>query len=71
MSGLHQIGIVDPWRTSLLAFVESEKELVRREDAAVVRSHRLTDWSGEAEVENEIEEIAKKIEALFTTSNNN
>lgn len=32
--------------------------------AKVIREHRLTDWSGEAEVEAEIEEIAKKVESL-------
>ena len=32
----------------------------------IIRSHLLTDWSGETEVYEQIEQIAKKCEALTT-----
>lgn len=37
----------------------------RKADAKIVRSHRLTDWSGEGEVYEELEEIARKIESTI------
>ncbi|MCR4329600.1 MAG: hypothetical protein NUV65_03565 [Candidatus Roizmanbacteria bacterium] len=37
----------------------------RQADANTVRTHLLTDWSGETEVYEELEKIAKKIESTI------
>lgn len=48
--------------THLRQFNEKREAEVRKECSNIVRSHALTDWSGETEIYEELEKIAKKIE---------
>jgi len=41
------------------------------EATTVVRSHLLTDWNGESEVYEQIEDIAKKVEAIIKSLKEN
>lgn len=50
-----------------LGIAQAEKRGAERA-AKIVREHRLSDWSGEAEVEAELEQIAQKIEAARNLS---
>mgnify|MGYP006328251491 CR=1 FL=1 len=50
-----------------LATARAEGAAEERERCVkIIRSHLLTDWSGETEVYEQIEQIAKKCEALTT-----
>lgn len=57
----------DYWVERMKLLLSKRDAEIRAQDAQIVRDHRLSDWSGEAEVEAELEEIAKKIESKLDT----
>lgn len=59
------------WASALLLQeLTNQREEERKRAAKIVREHTLWDWSGEQEIYNELEEIAKSIEALSERKDN-